>query len=203
MIKNNKESSMKTQRVSAYPIEDLILHRWSARAFSGEPITEQQLKSLFEAARWAPSSYNGQPWRFVYAMRDTPAWNRLFDLMVAFNQQWSKNAAALVLIVSRNNFEFNGKPARTHSFDTGAAVQNFSLQATAMGLIAHGMEGFDYDRARKDLNIPEGYTVEALFAVGNPGDVHNLPETMQKVEQPSDRKKVEEFIAEGVFPWSS
>lgn len=184
-------------RKAEYPILDLILNRHSPRAMSGESISHKELMQLFEAARWAPSSYNNQPWRFIYAHRDTPAWQPLFNLMVEFNQSWTKNAAVLLVVVSANNFEFNGKLARTHSFDTGAALENMALQSESMGFVFHGMEGFDYDRAKKELNISDAYTVEAMFAIGRPGSKDVLPEALQKREELSDRKPVESFIFEG------
>jgi len=189
----------KINRVAQYPIEDLILNRWSPRAFSGELLTNRELMSLFEAARWAPSSYNNQPWRFIYAQRGTPAWDIFFNLMVEFNKSWTHNAAVLVVIVSHNIFEFNGKPSRTHSFDTGSAWQNLALQGTAMGLVVHGMEGFDYDRAKAELNIPDDYTVEAMCAIGKPGSIDELPEALRAKEVPSGRKELSKLIFEGSF----
>lgn len=194
-----REKSNIVTRKSHHTVDSIFTNRWSPYAFTGEEISDQKLMSLFEAARWAPSSYNGQPWRFVYAKRNSKHWNGLFNLMVDFNQQWTKNASALVVIVSRKNFEFNNEPSVTHSFDTGAAWQNIALQASLMGLAAHGMSGFDYDRARKELHIPDDYQVEAMFAVGVPGNVENLPADFQARNVPSDRKKVEEFVFEGVF----
>ena len=188
-----------TARIAKYKVEDLIINRWSPRAMSGEPISNDELMSLFEAARWAPSSYNNQPWRFVYARRNTQYWDTFFNLMVEFNQSWAKNAAVLIVVVSHNTFESNNKPARTHSFDAGAAWQNLALQGTANGLVVHGMEGFDYDRAHKDLNIPDGYTVEAMVAVGKPGKTEDLPQDLQEREAPSDRKHIKEFVSEGQF----
>ena len=189
-----------TTRQAAHPIEPLLLHRWSARAFSGEPVTDQELNQLFEAARWAPSSYNNQPWRFIYAKRDTPAWDSIFNLMVDFNKSWAHNAGALVVIVSADKTE-KGQPIRTHSFDTGAAWQNVGLQAASMGLVAHGMSGFDYARAREVLHVPEGYTVEAMFAIGHPGKVEDLPQQLQANEvASSNRKSVDAFAYEGSFP---
>lgn len=189
-----------TTRQSAYPIDKLILHRWSSRAFSGESLSDQELMQLFEAARWAPSSYNNQPWRFIYAKRGTPAWDTFFNLMVDFNKSWTHNAGALVMIVSAEKTE-KGHPINTHSFDTGAAWQNIGLQAASMGLVVHGMSGFDYARAKKALHIPEGYTVEAMFAVGHPGTVEQLPEHIQSAETtPSGRNAVETFAFEGAFP---
>jgi len=155
--------------------------------------------SLFEAARWAPSSFNSQPWRFIYAKRDTPAWNNLYDLMVQFNKDWTKNAAVLIVIVSRDTFEYNNKPSITHSFCTGSAWENLALQGFANGLVAHGMEGFDYNKAKTVLHIPDGYTVEAMCAIGRPGKKEDLPQKMQEEEKPSDRKPITEFAFEGTF----
>jgi nitroreductase len=188
-----------SKRIADCPVLDLVLNRWSPRAMSGESISDKELNSLFEAARWAPSSYNGQPWRFIYAKRDTKFWDALYSLLVPFNQEWTKNAAVLILVILRTTFEYNNKPERTHSFDTGAAVENLSLQGFSMGLVVHGMEGFDYDRAKTTLGIPDGYTVEAMFAVGKPAPKEILPPEMQKREEQSDRKKIEEFISEGKF----
>lgn len=189
----------KTNRKADHKILDLILNRWSPRAMSGESITDEELNCLFEAARWAPSSYNGQPWRFIYAKRDTPAWDPIYNLMVQFNKDWTKNAAVLIVIISRNNFMYNNKPSRTHSFDTGSAWENLALQGTFQGLVVHGMEGFDYNKAKEVLRIPDGYTVEAMCAIGRPGNKENLPAEMQKDEKPSDRKPITEFAFEGVF----
>jgi nitroreductase len=183
-----------------HEVDDLFVRRWSPRALSGEEISEAELLSLFEAARWAPSSYNGQPWRFLYARRGTPAWQTFHDLMVEFNQSWAGEAAALVVIVSRDTFEHNGKPARTHSFDAGAAWMSLALQATLSGLVAHGMQGFDYDRAKEVLGVPDGYQVEAMVAIGRPGERDDLPEKMRETEQPNSRKSVSEIAFEGGFP---
>ena len=186
-------------RIPNYPIEPLIVNRWSPRAMSGEPITHDELMALFEAARWAPSSYNNQPWRFIYAQRDTPHWSKLFDLLVPFNQEWCARAAVLILVLSRRTFFFNNKPSRTHSFDTGAAVENLALQGHAMGLVVHGMEGFDYDRARAIFAIPDEYTVEAVFAVGRPASPDVLSPELKSREVLSDRKPIAEFVTEGTF----
>jgi nitroreductase len=182
-----------------HPVDELFLDRWSPRAMSGESISEEELLTLFEAARWAPSSYNNQPWRILYARRDTEHWPAFFGLLVEGNQTWAKDAAALLLFVSKETFDFNGKPYPTHSFDTGAAWENLALQATLMGLVAHGMQGFDYERARAELNIPEGFRVEAMAAVGRPGDPARLPEQLREREAPSDRKPLSEVTCEGAF----
>ena len=190
---------IKQNRKTEYKINPLILSRWSPRALSGEEVSDKDLMSLFEAARWAPSSYNNQPWRFIYAKRDTEHWDKLFNLMVDFNKQWTKNAAALVVVVSHKNFEHNGKPSRTHGFDTGAAWENLALEATSRGLVTHGMEGFDYEKARRVLKIPKDYDILAMIAIGKKGKLENLPEEMQKMEVPSDRIPLKEIIMLGNF----
>jgi len=166
---------------------------------SGEGIADDELMALFEAARWAPSSYNNQPWRFIYAKRETVHWDRLFGLMVEFNQSWTFNAAVLIVVISKKTFDFNGEECRTHSFDTGAAWENLALEASARGLVAHGMQGFDYDRARIELNIPDDHQVEAMIAIGKPGQKEKLPEALQEKETPSDRRPLSEIIKEGAF----
>jgi nitroreductase len=166
---------------------------------SGEELADEEFLPLFEAARWAPSSYNNQPWRFVIAKRNTPEWEILFSLMGEFNQSWTKNAAVLVVVISSTNFEHNGKPSRTHSFDTGSAWENLALEGAFQGLVVHGMEGFDYDKAKTDLSIPEGYSVEAMVAIGKPGKKEDLPEMLQDKETPSDRKPLKDLIFHGKF----
>lgn len=186
-------------RKADYPINPLILNRWSPRSMTGDPISEEDLMSLFEAARWAPSSYNAQPWRFLYAKKNTPEWPLFFNLMIEFNQSWTKNAAVLVVVISSKNFEHNNKPSHTHSFDTGAAWMCLALEASARGLVTHGMEGFDYSRATKDLEIPDSYQVEAMVAIGKRAPKEALSEDLQKKEIPSSRKSTKEFIKAGKF----
>jgi nitroreductase len=181
------------------PVDELFLDRWSPRAMSGEGLSEEELMTLFEAARWAPSSYNNQPWRILYARRETAQWPAFFGLLVEGNQAWAKDAGVLLLFVSKETFDFNGKPYPTHSFDTGAAWENLALQATKLGLATHGMQGFDYERARTELNIPEGFRVEAMIAVGHPGDPAQLPERLREREAPSGRKSLSEITCEGAF----
>src|SRR5436305_9498151 len=173
------------RREADHPVDKLFLDRWSPRAMSGEEIAEEELMTLFEAARWAPSSYNNQPWRILYARRDTEHWPLFLDLLVEGNRTWAKDAAALLLFVSKTTFDFNGKPSITHSFDAGAAWENLALQATLNGLAAHGMQGFDYERARAEVNVPEGFRVEAMAAVGRHGDPASLPAKPREGETPN------------------
>jgi nitroreductase len=189
----------KTERRPQYDIDPLLLHRWSPRAMSGEEISDAELMRLFEAARWAPSSYNGQPWRFIYAKRGTEHWDKLFHLMVDFNKSWAKNAAVLLVVISRKNFEENEKPSVTHQFDAGAAWENLALQGQIQGLVTHGMQGFDYEKARRDLSVPDVFDIMAMVAIGKPGPKENLPPELQQREQPSDRKQLSEIIMEGQF----
>jgi len=195
---NNAEEAKKL-RTSDYPINPLFLSRWSPRSMSGEGMTDEELFPLFEAARWAPSSYNNQPWIFIYAHRDTPQWKPLFDLMVEANQSWTKNAAVLLVILSKKTFYHNGKPSHTHSFDTGSAWMSLDLEGTSRGYVVHGMEGFDYDKAKKSLQIPDDYQVEAMAAIGKPAPKEKLPPELQKREAPSPRRPIEQFIMNGKF----
>jgi len=187
------------QRKSDHPIEPLFLERWSPRAMSGEALSDGEILTLFEAGRWAPSTYNEQEWRFLYARRDTPQWPLLFDLLIEFNQSWCKNAGMLVVVLAHKVFTLNGKPNPVHMFDAGAAFENIALQGTAMGLVVHGMQGFDYEQARTALKVPDDYAVVAMFAVGKPGPVDVLPAAAREREVPSGRKPLDEIICEGEF----
>jgi nitroreductase len=188
-------------RESTYPILPLLLSRVSYRAFSEERLTEDELMSLFEAARWAPSSYNNQPWRFVYARRGEKEWDTLFNALVDFNKSWANKADTLVAVISRNNFEHNNKPSRTARFDTGSAWMSLAVEAHSRNIITHGMEGFDVDALKKNLQIPDSFTVEAMIAIGKPGDKEELSEELRKREVPSTRKPLAEIIAKGTFPF--
>ncbi len=188
-----------SERKTKYPIHPMILNRWSPRAMTGEAMTNEELFPLFEAARWAPSSYNAQPWRFIYAHRETEHWNALFNLLIEFNQSWAKDASVLVVVISRLAFEKNNKPAPTHSFDTGAAWENLALQGSISGFVVHGMQGFDYERSKKDLKIPDEYQVEAMVAIGKKASKESLPAELQLKEEPSLRKEFEEIVMEGHF----
>jgi len=189
-------------RKSDFPIQQLLLSRVSYRAFNEhERLSDEELMALFEGARWAPSSYNNQPWRFVYAKRGSPSWDTLFNALVDFNKSWCKNADTLILVASRNNFEHNNKPAVTARFDTGAAWMSLALEAHARNIIAHGMQGFDYEKIKKDLQIPDSFTVEAMIAIGKPGNKENLPPDIKEKETPSSRKPLKDFISEGKFPF--
>jgi nitroreductase len=186
-------------RSSDYPADPLFRRRWSPRAMSGEAVSPEELMTLFEAARWAPSSYNSQPWRFLYARQGTAHWPLFFGLLIEFNQSWAKDAGALVLMISRTTFAHNGQPSSTHGFDAGAAWGNLALQGSPMGLVVHGMAGFDAARARTLLNVPEEFAVQAMAAIGRPGPVERLPEPLRAREVPSGRMPLAEITREGGF----
>jgi nitroreductase len=190
-------------RTADHAIDPLFLERWSPRAFTGEPISEQELLILFEAARWAPSSFNSQPWRFVYARRDTQHWQRFLGLLNAFNQSWAKNAAALIILISKTTLLPTGSdkevPSHTHSLDAGAAWANLALQTTRLGWAAHGMAGFDIPRTASELGVPDNFRVEAAIAIGRPGDRAVLPEALRAREQPSGRVPLSQLVSEGSF----
>jgi nitroreductase len=192
-------SENQTIRKPTYPINPLILNRWSPRSMTGEELRDEDIMSLFEAARWAPSSYNNQPWRFIYAKRNTKHWYRLFNLLADTNKVWTKNAALLAVVISRKNFEYNEKPARTHQFDAGSAWENLALEASSRGMVAHGMQGFDYEKARVDLGIPIDFEVMAMIAIGIRGPKENLPPELQDKEKPNDRKPLKDIIMEGIY----
>jgi nitroreductase len=194
-----QESEIQTKRTSEYSINPLILSRWSPRSMTGEELGDDDIMSLFEAARWAPSSFNNQPWRFIYAKRNTEHWDRLFNLLVDVNKTWAKNAALLAVVISRKNFEFNEKPARTHQFDTGSAWENLALEASSRGIVAHGMQGFDYEKAKTELGIPADFEVMAMIAIGKRGPKENLPTELQVKEKPNDRKALKDIIMEGTY----
>lgn len=194
-----QESNTEISRKPTYPINPLILNRWSPRSMTGEDIDNEEIMSLFEAARWAPSSYNNQPWRFIYAKRNTEHWERLFNLLAEGNRIWAKNAALLIVVISGKNFEYNGKPARTYQFDAGSAWENLALEASSRGIVAHGMQGFDYDKARIDLGIPADFEVMAMIAIGKKGPKESLPPELQEKEKLTDRKPLKEIVMEGIY----
>lgn len=187
-----------------HPVDALFIRRWSPRAFDGADMAESDLLTMLEAARWAPSAFNSQPWRFLYALRDGADWERFLGLLIPWNQSWAQSASALIYILSDRlpMTDKAGEPAasHTHSYDAGAAWACFALQATLMGYQAHGMSGVDFERAQAELGVPERYRIEAAAVVGRIGDPATLPEKLRARETPSGRKAVEEFAFKGGWP---
>ncbi len=184
-----------------HPIHDLLKRRWSPRAFSDRPVEAEKLRMLFEAARWAPSSNNEQPWRFIVATKDDETeWNRLFACLLEGNRKWAYRAPLLILSAAGLNFEDDSTPNRHAFHDTGMAVENLVLQATALGLATHQMAGFDGEKARADLKIPSGYEPVAMIAVGYPGDPASLSDRLREREwQPRVRRPISEWTFSGLW----
>lgn len=179
-----------------------FLRRWSPRAFDPAPIEEDIVLTMIEAARWAPSAYNAQPWRFVYELRDGGQWGEFVDVLLPFNSAWAQNASAIVFILSDSMLEMPGKEpvaAPTASFDTGAAWAFFALQATRLGLHTHAMAGLDHDRAAATLGFGIRFRVEAAIAVGFLAKPATLPEALRKREQPSMRREIAHIASRGSF----
>jgi nitroreductase len=186
-------------RGAAYKIDPLFLNRWSPRSMSGEELADEELMSLFEAAGWAPSSFNNQLWRFIYAKRNTEHWTRFLDLLYKNNRVWAKDAAALVVVISRKTFEYDGRPSITYQFGAGAAWENLALEASIRGIVTHGMEGFDYEKARGDLAILDTYDVMAMIAIGKRAPRENLAPMLREKEFPNSRKPLSEIVMVGSF----
>jgi nitroreductase len=194
---------MSSPRQADHPIAPLFLERWSPRAFDGSEMPEADVATLFEAARWAPSAFNAQPWRFLYARRGDADWERFLGLLIPWNQDWAKSASLIVMFVSDTLVETKwggAEVSHSHSFDTGAAWACLALQASLMGYQAHGMSGVDFDRARTELQVPERFRIEAAAVVGRIGDPATLPEKLRAREVPSGRKPIAEFAFRGNFP---
>lgn len=179
-----------------FPINDLIRRRWSPRAFSDKPVEPEVLRSLFEAARWAPSSNNEQPWVYIVGTKDDPeSFAKMVSVLVEFNAGWAKHAPVLILAVSRLAFHNNGTPNRNAYYDTGAASALLTVEATTRGLFVHQMAGFDPEKSRQVFGIPPGYEAIAAMALGYPGDPQSLSEKLRDREvAPRTRKPLSEFV---------
>ena len=182
-----------------HPVNELITKRWSPYGFSDRLVSPDDLKSLFEAARWAASSYNEQPWRYIVATRDDPAeFERILSCLVEANQAWAKSAAVLVLGVASQEFSRNGKPNRVANHDLGLAAGNLCLEATARGLHVHQMAGILPDEARKTFGVPDTFDVFTAIAIGYAADPETLPEDMKERDlAPRTRRPLPEFVFGG------
>lgn len=185
------------------PVEPLFLERWSPRAFDESQISQEDLDTILDAARWAPSAFNYQPWRFLYAHRESADWQRFLDLLMPFNADWAKHSSALIFVLSDSLIETSGSPEPTpshsHSFDAGAAWALLALQATRLGYHAHGMTGILQDKIRVELGVPERFRIEAAVALGRQGDLGRLPEHLQAREAPSGRHELDRYAYPGNF----
>lgn len=187
-------------RRADHEIDPIFISRWSPRAFDpAADVPQDVLDSGFEAARWAPSSLNAQPWRFIYAHRGTAEWQGLFDSTLDRTQSWLKNAAVIVYVVAKTTLTYDGKviPSPTFGFDAGSAFENFVLQIAKSGYASHAAASFDHDKARAVLGLPDDYAVFAVIGVGKQADKSTLPPPLAEREFPSDRLPVSAIAMKG------
>ena len=185
---------------AAAAIHDIIMHRWSPRAFDSRPVEPETLRSMFEAARWAASSYNAQPWYFIVGTKDHPeSYKKVLDSFVEFNQGWAKSAPVVALSVAGLKMPHDGSTNRHAFHDVGQAAANLALQATALGLQVHQMAGIIPDKAREIFGIPTDYEAVAGFAIGYPGDPLTLPEGRLRDNETGarQRKPASDFVFTG------
>ncbi len=192
-------------RKADHPISSLFLRRWSPRAFDASSMPEADLLTLLEAARWAPSAYNIQPWRFVYALRDDSDWEHYLALLDPFNADWAGAASALLFLVSdrlmpKGRETHSPTASQTHSFDAGAAWAHLALQATALGYQAHAMAGIRFEAIRQRLSIPDHYHIEIAVAIGRQAAASRLPPELRQRETPSSRLPLDRIAFAGHFP---
>ncbi|MFW5432257.1 MAG: nitroreductase family protein [Methylophilaceae bacterium] len=194
---------MQKPAITQADIHDIIANRWSPRAYDASKVVMQkQIISLLEAARWAPSCFGDEPWRFIVwdKNQDAAAWQQAFDCIVPGNQAWAKDAPVLILVCADTLFGHNQKPNRWGSYDTGAAAVSLCLQASSMGLMTHQMGGFDGEKAREAFNIPEQYQMMSMMAVGYVREVDTLPEDLKERElAPRKRKVLGEIFYNGMW----
>ncbi len=185
-----------------HAIDPLFVERRSPRLFTGEAVPEAELMRMFEAARWAPSSYNSQPWRFLYALRDDANWETFYGLILPGNQKWVAGTGALVFLVSNQRMKVGDefKPSASHSLDAGAASLAFQLQANRQGWHVHGMGGFDRARAPGVLNLPEHHTIEAAYGVGRAVAPADMDDEQRAKEAHNGRRPITDFVFAGGFP---
>ncbi|WP_415378602.1 nitroreductase family protein [Halosimplex sp. TS25] len=199
-IEDGLREDVAEHRRPDHDVDSIFVNRWSPRAMTGESLPESEYLPLFEAARWAPSAFNNQHWRFVYATREDDEFETFLDLLNDANRSWAADAGVLVALFSKTTLEHSGEPAATRSFDTGAAWQNLALEGSRRGLAVHPMAGFDWGAAHDALDVPEDeFDIEAMIAIGERADPETLPADLREREQPSGRKSVEEITHRGSF----
>lgn len=192
-----------TDRTAAFPIDPIFIERWSPRAFHPEAMPAEALLTILEAARWAPSAYNEQPWRFLYAQRGDAHWQRFVSLLDSFNQSWAGSASALVFVLSDTGSDDAAQQPQAspiRSFDTGAAWSHIALQAVRLGYHAHAMAGLEFEAAREALAVPSRFRIEIAVALGRRADPETLPPQLRDREWPSPRRPLAETAFPGSFP---
>jgi len=185
-------------RRAEHPIDALFLRRWSPRAMSGDAVAARELFTILEAARWAPSARNAQPWRFLYALRGDTWWTIFLTLLTVSRRTWLANAGALVIILASTESEYADRPP-TYSFAAGAACQNACLQATSLGLASHVVEIRDVNLVRQTLEVPDEYAIQVGLVLGHPGQRSELPAELQDKEAPRLRRPLSEIAFKGAF----
>lgn len=183
------------RRKPEHSVTPLFLNRWSPRAFSERKVSDEDLYAILEAARWAPSSFNDQPWRFIVAKTEEQL-DVFRGFLNEFNRMWASRAPVLIVVAS-DKLRENGDPNGPHAFDAGAAWGYLALQATLKGLAAHAMGGFDQQKAREALQVPDRYELHVVVAIGYPGDKNTLPEGAREREAPNGRKPLGEIVFDG------
>ena len=187
-----KEATMRTTCFKK--LDPLFINRWSPRAFKSDPIPEEDLKTIFEAARWSPSCYNEQPWVYVYGQSPSSL-KKIQETLVEFNNTWASKAPVLVMVFVKKTFDKNNEPNRWASFDVGASWMSLALQAAKLGYITHAMGGFDAQKALDVAGLDSAdYDAITVIAIGKEGDPTMLPDFLQKMESPSDRKSLDAIV---------
>jgi nitroreductase len=204
-VPSSRRRDAKNDRTARHPIDPIFLDRWSPRSFDCSGMPLEDLQTILEAGRWAPSAFNIQPWRFLYSLRGDASWDLFTSFLDDFNGTWACNASGLVVLLSdtvmpSRNPAKPGRPSSYNSFDTGAAWAHIALQATMMGYHAHAMAGIERDAIRRRLTVPERYRVEIMIAVGRRGEAGLLPEDLRSAETPSSRKGLDEIAFAGALP---
>ncbi len=191
---------MKNPAINKYPILEEIRQRWSPRAYSDKPVEKEKLQSIFEAARWAPSAFNEQPWRFIVGRKGEKTCDLILETLGEWNQKWAGKAPVLVINMGKKTSSFNGKPNATYAYDTGQAVAMMVTEAVNQGLIGHQMSGFSAEKAIELFDIPDNYQPISVTAFGYYGDPELLPDDMKQSEiEERKRRPLDETVFSGKF----
>lgn len=191
---------MKKTAPTKFEIQSSLQERWSPRAFANKPVETEKIQSVFEAARWAASAFNEQPWRFLVGTNNDETYKNILLTLIEWNQQWAQQAPVLVLNVAKRTFSHNGVNSVTFKYDLGQSVANMAIEIVHQGLISHQMSGFDPEKARELFNIPDDFQAISVIAIGYYGDIAKLPADFAEIEsKPRTRKKFNELVFSDTF----